>query len=505
MKLDDSVINQRKLISSRWALQNKFKADISIARRKARIVGKGYEQQHGIDYFETFATVVRYATLRTIFSYLAVHDLELDHLYVDTAFLNPTLKEPNYSRIPEYFHLLKPWIHGIESQYHLKLKKALYGLKHSPREGFLEVRKFSGELKFKQGEANPNLFVSSPMGEKREIVLILLFVDDMLISGRRTHVDDIKSKIMKRWRCKNLGPVETFVGFQVKINRANHSVFIHQEIYSKKLLERLRIKNCNRVSTPLSPGTVLKEYDHDELLDKDNSALYGQIVGSTIYLSNGIRPDISNAVGQLARFMEKPCTLFLTHAKHLLRYLQRTANYGIKYSPNYNNTNTLYPKLNEFDIYADATWATENDRKSIQGYAVVYNGGAISWTSQRQKSMALSSMEAEIIAVNEGAKEVAWMGRLWRDIKQERYVPTLWCNNQAAKEFCKDSGKFHNKAKHIETRYFYLRNNMVSMNQLNIDKIAGTENPADILTKQLAPDPLTRHTKTLGIGAVNAV
>ncbi|KAI1003626.1 hypothetical protein K3495_g4577 [Podosphaera aphanis] len=103
-------MNERKLISSRWVLRNKFNADGSIARRKSRIVEKGYEQQYGIDYFETFATVIRYATLRAVFSYAAVHDLELDHLDVDTAFLNPTLKEPNFLKIPEYFHLLKPWI-----------------------------------------------------------------------------------------------------------------------------------------------------------------------------------------------------------------------------------------------------------------------------------------------------------------------------------------------------------------------------------------------------------
>ncbi|KAI0999958.1 hypothetical protein K3495_g8240 [Podosphaera aphanis] len=131
------------------------------------------------------------------------------------------------------------------------------------------------------------------------------------------------------------------------------------------------MKNCNGVSTPLVPGTVLKESENDELLDSENSALYRQIVGSAIYISNGTRPDTSFAVGQLARFMSKPRSSFLLHAKHLLRYLQRTANYGILYSPSTNSS--LRPNLicNAFDIYADATWGTEDDRKSIQGYAVV--------------------------------------------------------------------------------------------------------------------------------------
>ncbi|KAI0995900.1 hypothetical protein K3495_g12281 [Podosphaera aphanis] len=426
---DHSTGNGRKLISSRWVLMNKFNADGSIARKKARIVGKGYEKQYGIDYFETFATVIRYATLRAIFSYAAIHDFELDHLDIDTAFLNPTLKEPNFLRIPEYFHLLKPWIRGVEHKYHLKLNEALYGLKQSPPEWFIEVRRFFNEIWFTPGDSNPNLFISSPMGEKRERVYILLFVDYLLIAGRRSLVDELKFKIMKNWRCKNLGLVEIFVDFQVKRNRASCSLTTYQEFYVKKLLELLGMKNCNGVTTPLTPGTVLKENEDDELLCDDNAALYRQIVGSTIYLSNGTGPDISYAVGQLARFMAKPKLTHLSHAKHLLRYLQRTAEYGIAYSTDHGNTYTANLKSNMFDIYTGATWGTEDDRKSIQGFTVIYNGGVISWTSQRQKSTALNSMEAAIIATNEGAKEAAWTEKLWQDLHQTRFIPTLWCDN----------------------------------------------------------------------------
>ncbi|KAI0991729.1 hypothetical protein K3495_g16458, partial [Podosphaera aphanis] len=282
---------------------------------------------------------------------------------------------------------------------------ALYGLKQSPREWFLEVKRFFSEMGFKQGNADPNLFISSPMGEKIEIVYILLFVDDMLISGSRSLVEQFKLKIMKKWKCKNLGPVETFVGFQIERNRTNRSLFIHQKFYIRKLLERLGMKDCNGVPTPFVTGTVLKERDDDEYLDQDNAALYRQVVGSTIYLSNGTRPDISYAVGQLARFMANPRLSFLNNAKHLLRYLQRTALYGISYSPSVQEFYNNNAKFNAFDIYTDATWGTEGDRKPFQGYAVTYNGGVISWTSQRQKSTALSSMEAEIIAASEGAKE----------------------------------------------------------------------------------------------------
>ncbi|KAI1003304.1 hypothetical protein K3495_g4897 [Podosphaera aphanis] len=99
-------------------------------------------------------------------------------------------------------------------------------------------------------------------------------------------------------------------------------------------------------------------------------------------------------------------------------------NFGITYYPRNDDPRSRY-KLNSFDIYTDATWGTEDDRKSFQGYSVAYNGGVISWASQRQKSTALSSMEAEIIAANEGAKESALMEKLWHDLHQEKFVPTL--------------------------------------------------------------------------------
>ncbi|KAI0991876.1 hypothetical protein K3495_g16311 [Podosphaera aphanis] len=116
------------------------------------------------------------------------------------------------------------------------------------------------------------------------------------------------------------------------------------------------MKDCNGVSTPFVTETVLKERDDDEYFDQDNAALYRQVVGSTIYLSSGTRPDISYAVGQLARFMANPRLSFLNHAKHLLRYLQRTALYGISYSPSVQEFYNNNAKFNAFNIYTDATW-----------------------------------------------------------------------------------------------------------------------------------------------------
>src|SRR5450432_2100430 len=118
--------------------------------------------------------------------------------------------------------------------------------------------------------------------------------------------------------------------------------------------------------------------------------------------------------------------------------------------------------------------------------------------SQRQKSTAQSSIEAEIIAANEGAKEVAWLEKITLDLNEKPQMPILRCDNLGGTDLMKDT-KHHNKAKHIEIRYLYIRNDMVQRNRLRIEHILGIEQPADILTKQLPIDRYRTHCITMGL------
>lgn len=218
--------------------------------------------------------------------------------------------------------------------------------------------------------------------------------------------------------------------------------------------------------------------------------LYRTIVGSAIYLANNTRLDIAYAVGQLARFMASPKQRMLRLTKHLLRYLNGTRKLGITYRGNGRNI--------EFSIYTDATWGTEENRSSFMGYIVMHNNGPISWASQRQKSTAQSTLEAEIIAANEGAKEAAYMEKIWKDIGYEEYTPILYCDNYSATLFAKDS-RFHNRAKHIEIRYLYIRNDMIARNRIRIQHLPGKEMIADILTKQLPEPSFYKHRDSIGL------
>ena len=117
-----------KVISSHWVLRNKFCADGTIAQYKARLVIRSIEQTYGVGYFATFASVIRYTTLRLLLAKAAADDLEADHIDVDTAFLNPTPKEDVFMEIPDFFDTLYPEL-KVAGNVYLKLNKALYGLK----------------------------------------------------------------------------------------------------------------------------------------------------------------------------------------------------------------------------------------------------------------------------------------------------------------------------------------------------------------------------------------
>ena len=136
--------------------------------------------------------------------------------------------------------------------------------------------------------------------------------------------------------------------------------------------------------------------------------------------------------------------------------------------------------------------------------------------AQRQKSTALSSFEAEVIAASEAGKEAAWMEKVTLDLGERTtgntlatsphssnliptlYMPTLYCDNQGAVDFMKDA-KFHNRSKHIEIRYMYVRNDLVQKNRLKVVHIAGKEQMADILTKQLPALEFRKHCRSMGL------
>ena len=213
--------------------------------------------------------------------------------------------------------------------------------------------------------------------------------------------------------------------------------------------------------------------------------------------------------------MAEPIKEHLQEAKSALRYLRRTTTDGITYGKDGggycgSSKDDVFDvwtdgELHEeiFDVWTDATWGTEVDRKSFQSCIARWNGGSIFHSATRQRSTALSSLDSELMAASDGAREAAWLLKLWKDLDITLpRSPTLYLDNTGAESLSKER-KFHPKAKHIDIRHFYIRDDMVAQGKMVVRHVPGKDNMADALTKALPSDILERYKKYMGMQGIS--
>ena len=275
----------------------------------------------------------------------------------------------------------------------------------------------------------------------------------------------------------DLGPVQHFLGLRIQRNRTKRQILIHQTKYVDDTLLLFGLQSCNPVAIPLEPSMQLPQMDTSET---DIKKLYQRMVGKLMYAMIGTRLDIVFAVATLADFSTAPSAAHLAACKRVTRYLRGTSSHGI-----------LYGGSNQSSCigYTDSDYAGDkNNRKPNLGYVFTLCGSAISWKSQQQKSVFLSSTEAEYVAATEACGELLWLNRLFRDllililvgqslmsssessIEQPLPPPTLYIDNQAALSLARNPS-YHRRTKHIDVRYHFIRDE-VAAGTINLQQIA---------------------------------
>ena len=469
---------ERKTVGSKWVFKKKTGADDLVQRYKARLVAQGYTQKYGTDYDETFCPVVRQESLRLLIALSVQRGLKLHQVDVTTAFLNGTLEEEVFMKQPEGFE--------VRGKEHLvcRLKKSIYGLKQSPRCWNTALDNNLKELGFTQSQNDPCIYYKDIGGET---FYIAVYVDDIILAGRTEGtLNEIKTAISRKFDVKDLGELSYFLG--VKVEQRNNSVWIGQSAYTANLLEAFGMADCKPVSTPVNIGSKLtKATDDDKCVDQQK---YQSAIGSLMYLSVVTRPDIAFTVSSLARFSSKPTNEHWTALKRLLRYLKGTMTHGILYTKEDPDT---------FIGYSDADWAGDiDDRKSTSGYIFLLSGGAISWRSQKQKCVALSTAEAEYIALASTAQESVWLRQLFAELTNSSEAPTLiYEDNQSAITMTKNP-QFHGRAKHISIKHHFIRE-QVAQGSIVLDYCPTNEMTADIFTKGLGQEEFCKHRKNSGV------
>lgn len=470
----------RKLVDCRWVLGRKYNSDGKPDRYKARLVAKGFTQEYGLDYEETFAPVVHFNSLRLFLTLAVYFKMNVQQMDVVTAFLYGELEEEIFMEQPPGFEKKK-------GNLVCRLKKSLYGLKQSPRQWYKLLDQFLRDKRYRRSDVDPCIYVK---GDK-DLIMIALYVDDLIIASKSEKLmKETKQDLFDRFEMKDLGRLHYCLGIEM-VWRNDGTCSLNQSKYIENVLERFSMKDCKPVSTPINSGTKLtKEMSPKTKEEISEMSLipYRSAVGSLIYLVTGTRPDIAVAVGEVAKFSNNPGKQHWMAVKRILRYLKETVNVGINCNPD----------STELVGYSDADWAGDLDtRRSTTGYLFKFGNVPICWKSKRQPTVALSTAEAEYMALSMAVQTVIWIRKLLKDfyIASEKST-IIYEDNQGCIAMAKNPVN-HERTKHIDIRYNFVREK-VEDKTIVVKYLETTEMLADILTKGL---PREQHKKLCeGIG-----
>ena len=451
----------QKPIKTAWKFKIKKDEQGKVEKYKARLVVQGFKQRYLLDFDETFSPTARLSSLRILLSIVVYLDLEALQFDISGAYLNSEIEnEFKISLIPPKGSDIQ-----LKPGQTLRLVKALYGTKQGGRCWNKCLAEGLKGLGYGQSENEPCLFHKGG-------IYLLIYVDDGVIAGKNT--ESIKhevAKIGKLWKLSANGKLKWFLG--IGVSPENGRIMIDASAKTSEALKRFKMEKCNETSIPATAGVVLGR-NGTKLEDR---VPYRELVGSLLYVARTCRPDIAFAVSQAGRFADDAKQEHWKAAKRILRYLKGTPEKGLLFK--------RAEGCEKLVAFSDSDYAGCVDtRRSRTGYAIFLFGNLVDWKSRMQKVVALSTAEAELIALVEAAKETLYFKSVLQEMGIHIGVPVINCDNQPCVNILKNGGNFQ-RAKHIQIRYHFLRK-MIEKDELEVRHVRSTENTADIFTKPVS-------------------
>ena len=498
----------RPILKGTWAFKLKRLPDGSPSKFKARYCVRGDLQREGIDYFETYAPVVQWSTVRLLLTLILSNNWTTKQVDYTNAFAQATLNEEVYIESPRGFS-------RGDGKGVLKLNNSLYGLKQAPKTFFDKLRDGLIERGFTQSILDPCLFMKKDM-------ICVIYVDDTIFAGPDSVAIDklIKSLGIKKedqvhsFELRDEGEVGDFLG--IRIERGSHGNFelTQTGLIEKVLKESKMLDSKSTVKTPASTTPLGIDKDGDPF---NESWEYPVVVGMLMFLAQNTRPDIAYAVHQCARFTHNPKDSHAIAIKRILRYLNGTRTGGMTLQP----TGDL-----QVDCYVDADfaglWNVEDDQnplcvKSRSGYLITFMNCPLLWTSKLQTQIALSTMESEYIALSQSMRELIGVREVLKEIylivlkdsasfnkvKYTTHAKTFGClpssivheDNESCLRFA-TVPKMSPRTKHIALPYHFFRSK-VANKEIIVKGIDTNNQLADQFTKGLPQDKFLRDRKIL--------
>jgi hypothetical protein len=388
-------------------------------------------------------------------------------------------------------------------EYVLQLIKNLYGQKQAGRVWYLWLTGRLTKAGFQQSKIDPCVFYYQGK-------VLLIYVDDTIILGPTLQgIEDILTKLRSQFNIDDEGDMSDYLGVRVTREK-DGTIHLTQPHLIESILRDLHLIDKKQTTTRALPALTTRILHPDATGTPFNNRTfhYRSIVGRLNFLEKSTRPDIAYAVHQCARFVENPTELHAEAIKRIGRYILGTATKGLILRPTKDNAS--------FDCWVDASHAGEwrkhggeavNDSttaKSRSGYVLLYAGCPILWASKLQTEIALSSTEAEYIAISSTTREVIPLLRLMEETRQHGLPINVEKGQVHCRIFEDNSGalemaqtpKMRPRTKHINIKYHHFLS-QVTTGLLSLHPVSSENQFADIFTKPLPDTPFLKHRKAI--------
>ena len=317
------------------------------------------------------------------------------------------------------------------------------------------------QIGFVQSDADSCVFTR--LNEHTTIIAVYYVDDLILISDVIEVLLETKGLLSEQFRMKDMGPLHYCLG---------NCVWLHQKQYIKLMLKKFGLADANNVSTPADCNVKLVKYD--QVSGSTDHVEYQSMVGSLLYAGLRTRPDIAQAVGAVSKFCSNPTEAHKTAVKRIFRYLKKTMNLALKYCKDGKPVTG----------FSDADWGGDlDDRRSTTGNLFLLAGGAVSWLSKKQAVVALSTTEAEYVALSLAAQEATWLQKLLTDLQMPTEPIVIKEDNHGALALSRNP-IVHSRTKHIDIRFHFIRKALED-GIVDVAYCPTSEMVADILTKPI--------------------
>jgi hypothetical protein len=481
------ALDGANIIPCRWVLRRKRNTQGQISRYKACLVAKGFRQQFGVDYTDTFAPTVRPATLRVLLALGAAkgRDVIIEQADVKNAYLNAWMRDDEIvlMDVPQYYTAFRRFPPEFDKlvkagkRIALRLKRPLYGTKQGAHHWYEELKKILLSFGFSVSAADEATFYKV---DNTDFIVIAAATDDFtIVTNSRTLSTKTKADLNRHFNLVDLGDINWLLGVSVTRNLEARTISLGQQAYVEQILARFGLTDAHPDVTPMEPGA---DYHPDSpsisptMLTPAEKMTYREMIGSLMYCATMTCPDIAYAVSTLSQYLESPRTTHLKAVKHVFCYLLGTKHLKLVLG---GNTTVAG--------FSDSDWASQIHQHSISGFAYFVGLGTVSWSVKKQPIITLSSTEAEYVALTHATKDVLWIHKILKEFSflHNLSLPTtLYCDNQGAIRLSKDA-TFHGRTKHIDVHFHFIRQTITS-GSIELVYIPTENMTADIFTKSLA-------------------